>query len=446
MLKFEYLEHSHKGLVREVNEDNHGHALQTSNGDIFVVCDGMGGHVGGQTASTIGVSSLLSNLSQPSQGNMHVAVSDALVFANEQVLGHGETDPSLKGMGSTATVALFKDDLLYIGNVGDSRAYLFSDGKLFRLTKDDSYVQGLIDNGTITEDEAEVHPHRNRILQALGSKTQIKPRIPNKPFKLKKGDVLMLCSDGLTSMVQDELIEQFFDPNNLSDTVNKLHDIAMANGGKDNITITLVRITESPFPKSEFEHHTQKYKTAVQATTTLSFESTIVPEAPVKKSKTLTYVISIAATLVLGFGLYTLLSPKDQTQPEINNPSNESQNQQNNEPAKQKYNNSSQTNKEDDKQVIQSNNQEKDKPSEDPCKNEKWYKDSLAAQKELDEFWIEFPPKQGTIKGPNTVCNDCEEEKLEECKTKYKAAKDKIDKANSKAKQGRDFWRQQKLQ
>lgn len=308
-MKFEFLEHTDRGLVREVNEDNLGHSLQTKNGDIFVVCDGMGGHVGGKTASTIGVSSIISNLSQQAQGNMHVAISDSLIFANEQVLGHGEADPSLKGMGSTATVALLKDDLLYLGHVGDSRAYLFSDGKLYRLTKDDSYVQGLIDNGTITEDEAEVHPNRNRILQALGSKTPVKPRIPNRPFKLKAGDLLMLCSDGLTSMVVDELIEQLIDPNNLSGTISKLHEIAMTNGGKDNITITLVKITESPFFSSEFDHFTQKYKVPESSFKSSQFESTMVPPTPIKKNNTIKYIAAAAAFLVLAFGSYKFFWP-----------------------------------------------------------------------------------------------------------------------------------------
>lgn len=258
-MEFEFKEHTDKGLVREVNEDNLGHCLGTRNGDIFVVCDGMGGHVGGKTASTIGVNSLLSELSQKEHGNMHVAISQSLLFANEQVLGHAAADPSLKGMGSTATVCIIKDDLLYLGHVGDSRAYIISDGKLYRITRDDSFVQQLVDSGAITEDEAESHPQKNRILQALGSTSTLTPRIPNKPFKLKKDDLLMLCSDGLTSMVVDDLIEQLINPNNLEGSISDLHRIAMNNGGKDNITITLIKVTTSIHEQSEFDHFTRKY-------------------------------------------------------------------------------------------------------------------------------------------------------------------------------------------
>jgi len=297
-MKFEFKEHTDKGLVREVNEDNLGHSLGTRNGDIFVVCDGMGGHVGGKTASTIGVNAIMGELSQKEHSNMHVAISQSLVFANEQVLGHAAADPSLKGMGSTATVCLIKDDLLYVGHVGDSRAYIFSDGKLYRITRDDSFVQQLVDSGAITEDEAESHPQKNRILQALGSTSALSPRIPNKPFKLKKGDLLMLCSDGLTSMVVDELIEQLINPDNLAGTLNDLHRYAMNNGGKDNITITLIKVTSSIHARSEFDHYTKKYPPKVGGGDKVQ-EPPVIPMEPVKKKQPLTLMIGAAAAVIL---------------------------------------------------------------------------------------------------------------------------------------------------
>ena len=300
-MKFEFKEHTDKGLVREVNEDNMGHSLNSKNGDVFVVCDGMGGHVGGQTASTIGVNALLSELTSKAHNNMHVAISQALTFANEQVLGHAEADPSLKGMGSTATVCLFKDDLLYVGHVGDSRAYIYSDKKLYRITRDDSYVQELVDKGVITEDEAEMHPNKNRILQALGSTGSITPRIPKKPFKLKTGDLLLLCSDGLTSMVVDELIEQLINPQDLGGTLQELHKIAMTNGGKDNITMTLIKITESPYLQNDFDHFTVKYNTK-KTSPTHKITGTPPPidiSAPAKKKVPMSYILGAAAVLLL---------------------------------------------------------------------------------------------------------------------------------------------------
>ena len=316
-MKFEFKEHTDKGLVREVNEDNLGHSLNSKNGDVFVVCDGMGGHVGGQTASTIGVNALLSELTSKAHNNMHVAISQALTFANEQVLGHAEADPSLKGMGSTATVCLFKDDLLYVGHVGDSRAYIYSDKKLYRITRDDSYVQELVDKGVITEDEAEMHPNKNRILQALGSTGSITPRIPKKPFKLKTGDLLLLCSDGLTSMVVDELIEQLINPQDLGGTLQELHKIAMTNGGKDNITMTLIKITESPYLQNDFDHFTVKYNTK-KTSPTHKITGTPPPidiSAPAKKKVPMSYILGAAAVLLLIVAGYFFKQGSGKTEP-----------------------------------------------------------------------------------------------------------------------------------
>ncbi len=316
-MKYEFKVHTDKGIVREVNEDNMGHMLNTPCGDIFVVCDGMGGHVGGQTASTIGVESIISNLVQKPQSNIHVGISNALIFANEQVLGRTVMEPSLKGMGSTATVAVIKDDLLYVGHVGDSRAYIFSDGKLYRITRDDSYVQMLVDNNTITEDEAEMHPQKNRILKALGSQSALEPNSAPRPFKMKAGDLLMLCSDGLCSMVVDEAIEQLIDPNDLQGSINQMHSMAMNNGGKDNITIILLKITESPHATSDFTHFTTKYqKQNIQNTPRFKEQiETVVPQPPKKKRG---MVIGIAASIIIGVGSYFYFSKNNEDKTKVN--------------------------------------------------------------------------------------------------------------------------------
>lgn len=308
-MKYEFKNHTDKGIVREVNEDNMGHMLNTPNGDIFVVCDGMGGHVGGQIASTISVESIISNLSQKQQTNIHVGISNTLIFANEQVIKRTAIEPNLKGMGSTATVAVIKDELLYVGHVGDSRAYIISNGKLYRITRDDSYVQMLVDNNTITEDEAETHPQKNRILKALGSQSALEPNSPSRPFKMKVGDLLLLCSDGLCSMVFDEAIEQLIDPNDLQNSINQMHSMAMNNGGKDNITIILLKVTESPHLSSDFDHFTTKYQNKVakdiqpiQEPVTTSKHKT----QPYRKKFLL--AIAVAATLITGFTYYQIFN------------------------------------------------------------------------------------------------------------------------------------------
>lgn len=303
-MKYEFKEHTDKGIVREVNEDNMGYKLNTQSGDVFVVCDGMGGHVGGKIASTIGVDAIITNLVERPQANIHVGISNALIFANEQVIGRTVMEPSLKGMGSTATVAVIKDDLLYVGHVGDSRAYIVSNGKLHRVTRDDSYVQMLVDNNTITEDEAELHPQKNRILKALGSQNALEPNSAPRPFKMKAGDLLLLCSDGLCSMVVDEAIEQLIDPNDLQGSINQLHSMAMNNGGKDNITIILLKVIESPYSTSDFTHYTTKYQNNITHTQNIpridnpSFET----QGSSKNNQKI--LIGVIASLLVFIGVY----------------------------------------------------------------------------------------------------------------------------------------------
>ncbi len=328
-MKYEFKVHTDRGIVREVNEDNMGHMLNTPSGDIFVVCDGMGGHVGGQTASTIGVESIISNLVQKPQSNIHIGISNALTFANEQVLGRTVIEPSLKGMGSTATVAVIKDDLLYVGHVGDSRAYIVSDGKLYRITRDDSYVQMLVDNNTITEDEAETHPQKNRILKALGSQNALEPNNTPRPFKMKAGDLVLLCSDGLCSMVVDEAIEQLIDPNDLQGSINKLHSMAMNNGGKDNITIILLKVTESPHPSSDFTHYTTKYQSQ-NIQNIPRFKEPIETVVLQKPKKKLGLVFGIAASLIIGIGVYFYLNRNNGENAQVNVATDKSQQNNNN--------------------------------------------------------------------------------------------------------------------
>jgi serine/threonine protein phosphatase PrpC len=132
------------GKVREANEDNLGFA-QTPNGDVFVVCDGMGGHVGGQVASTIAVESVIEYFSSEEKPNIFIAINEAIIYANRRIIEKWAEQPELKGMGTTLVLIVIQNGELYLGHVGDSRAYLFTDDKLHRITKDHSYVQGLVD-------------------------------------------------------------------------------------------------------------------------------------------------------------------------------------------------------------------------------------------------------------------------------------------------------------
>jgi serine/threonine protein phosphatase PrpC len=245
------------GRVRSANEDNHGEA-QTPNGHVFVVCDGMGGHVGGATASKIAVSSILEYFSKEKHENLIQALDRALVFANEQVYAQALSDPGLKGMGTTALVLFIRGDECYIGHVGDSRIYIKSGDKLNRLTKDHSFVQTLVDSGVISDEDAESHPNKNQILKALGISPNLEPTICQSPILPQKGDVFMLCSDGMNGMVNDRSMEMMIDFEDLNRSSRTLIQAALDAGGHDNVTVTLVGITESPHAISRFKHYNPK--------------------------------------------------------------------------------------------------------------------------------------------------------------------------------------------
>lgn len=257
-LKLNIVQRENVGKVRSAQEDSHETAIFTRNGNIFVLCDGMGGHVGGRQASSIAVNRILEYLQKQAYDDIGQALEGALQFANMQILGYANEHPELKGMGTTACILLVKDDMAYIAHVGDSRIYLFlgKENELHRITKDHSYVQAMVDAGKITDREAENHPNKNRILKALGVEPGLRPTIVKKPILPKKGDVFLLCSDGLTDMVNDRVIEKILSDNTpLAAKGDRLIECALANGGFDNVTVQLIEITESRHKKSVFRSY-----------------------------------------------------------------------------------------------------------------------------------------------------------------------------------------------
>ena len=234
------------GQFRKANEDFMGYR-QVPNGDLFVVCDGMGGHVGGATASKIAVDSILDFLSKERFTDIPEAITQALIFSNVQVLGKANDDPSLKGMGTTACIVLIDDNGdAWTAHVGDSRIYLFDgqDRHLHRISKDQSLVQSMVDSGQLDDRDAEDHPQKNVILSALGLKDDLYMEVEKEPFRLIKGDIVMICSDGLSGMVDDSVMESILSSkDNLKKKSNALMGLANApDKGKDNITIQLIQV------------------------------------------------------------------------------------------------------------------------------------------------------------------------------------------------------------
>lgn len=247
------------GKVRKQNQDNIGFA-ETRNGDIFVVCDGMGGHKGGQIASNIAVDSIVEYFSAKSYADIPEAIDSAVRYANKNIYQKAQEDPELDRMGTTAVVLLVREDKVYFGYVGDSRIYIMSSGKLYRLTKDHSYVQKLIDNGIITEEKAETHPKKSQLLKALGIAETVEPEVCNEPVLPKNGDKFLLCSDGLTGPVNDLNIQSILKTKakNANEKANELLSMALAAGGSDNISIQIVEITNSNYKESKFTDRSNK--------------------------------------------------------------------------------------------------------------------------------------------------------------------------------------------
>ncbi len=233
------------GIVRKVNEDYYG-TRETLNGEVVVVCDGMGGHAGGETASRIAVDSIISSLNDKVDPDPINALNEALLYANKVILNYAREHPELKGMGSTCVALLLKDDCFYYAHVGDSRIYLLTHNHLQQLTKDHSFVQSLVDAGAINAKDAENHPRKNEITNALGLERMQPPSLCQKPFKPQKGDIVLLCTDGLTGMVSDQKIQDVLcSESALYEKAKELVLLANRAGGIDNITLQLVKFTGS---------------------------------------------------------------------------------------------------------------------------------------------------------------------------------------------------------
>ncbi len=236
------------GRKRAANEDNMGNAI-TINGLVSVVCDGMGGHVGGATASKIAVNTILDNLNTNYYDDPRIAIGESIDIANKAILSEANAHPELSGMGSTCVLLIVRNGKVYIGHVGDSRIYLIRSKKIVQLTKDHSYVQMLVDRGEITREQAERHPRKNEITNALGIPNMTPATVADDAIIPEAGDCFLLCSDGLSGMVPNDVISKVVSRQsemNAQDRVNRLVALANENGGVDNITAQMVEFPVAP--------------------------------------------------------------------------------------------------------------------------------------------------------------------------------------------------------
>ena len=239
------------------------HILGTK-GTLFMVADGMGGAAAGEIASAMAVEVVLGELrekwiavSTTDPEEFVRAIRRATVAANQQIHNFASSHSEYRGMGTTATVAGLLGDVLYVAQVGDSRAYLVRDGVARQITKDQSLMQKLIEAGELTEDEAAQSERRNIILQALGPEPLVKIDLTHQ--KVRRGDVLVLCSDGLSGQVKKEEIARIVsEETDLVAACKLLIDRANENGGPDNITVIAARFDgsrlEPPVTTDEVGH------------------------------------------------------------------------------------------------------------------------------------------------------------------------------------------------
>lgn len=238
-----YAARSDVGSVREHNEDSY--LVKTP---LFVVADGMGGHEAGEVASNIAVTTMEAHAPKSTSPE---ALAAAVIKANEAVLRGAQDGTGKPGMGTTLTAAFVFEDEATIAQVGDSRAYLLHDGQLQRITRDHSLVADLIEQGRLTEAEARFHPQRSVITRALGSDPHMQPDLYT--LHVEEGDRLLLCSDGLCSMISDEDIEEILLDNPApAHACDALVEEAIIAGGLDNVTVIVIDpLGDPPSEKDE---------------------------------------------------------------------------------------------------------------------------------------------------------------------------------------------------
>lgn len=233
---------THKGQIRSVNEDNY--YISDNNVAFLMVADGMGGHKGGRIASSTAIENVKSFLCESRMKeceDIPKCLQQCVEYANRAVYDMASSDEKLAGMGTTLVLLYMCGDIAYIVNVGDSRCYHIRDNKISQITKDHSIVQELFDKGKIELDDMRKHPNKNIITRAVGTDFNVKCDVFE--ISTKKDDGFILCSDGLSNMVDDnEILSIFLSSKNTDECVNKLIEKANEAGGTDNITVIAAKL------------------------------------------------------------------------------------------------------------------------------------------------------------------------------------------------------------
>lgn len=233
-----------KGKIREINEDTYCINKISDFLAYAIVCDGMGGSAGGEIASEKAVKIISEKFNNGlvegiKNNTIHYMLESSILTANKVVFDCAKNNSILKGMGTTVVMAVINNNTLHIAHAGDSRAYLFRQGELHRLTVDHTVVQSLVDHGELTEDQAKNHPDKNIITRALGVSEDI--LFDQSEVYLQSKDILLLCTDGLSNYVDANQIKEIL-LEGVETAPSKLINLANKAGGKDNITAVTMLI------------------------------------------------------------------------------------------------------------------------------------------------------------------------------------------------------------
>ena len=231
------------GKVREINQDYYYTSEENSIPKLCILADGMGGYKGGEVASKLAVDSARKYIENNFSNNFSEKeeilklIGNAVEYANMVVYEKSKEVQELEGMGTTLEICLIYNNKAYIGHIGDSRIYRIRKDVIRKLTKDHSYVQQLVEDKKITREEAKVHPKKNMLTRALGCTPYVEPDLRARNFE--KGDIFIMCSDGLTNMVEEKRIYELV-KQDINTATNNLVNEANLAGGYDNITVIII--------------------------------------------------------------------------------------------------------------------------------------------------------------------------------------------------------------
>jgi serine/threonine protein phosphatase PrpC len=242
-LVLRYAARSDRGLVRSNNEDS-----VYAGARLLALADGMGGHAAGEVASQLVIAALAHLDDDEPGGDLLARLDSAVRSGNAAIAAQVEAEPDLEGMGTTLTAILFDGNRIGLVHIGDSRGYLLRDGELTQITKDDTFVQTLVDEGRITREEAHSHPQRSLIMRALTGH-EVEPTLTMR--EARAGDRYLLCSDGLSDPVSDETIMEALQIPDVAEAAYRLIELALRGGGPDNVTVVVADVVDYDYGQTQ---------------------------------------------------------------------------------------------------------------------------------------------------------------------------------------------------